>query len=270
MRRAKPGRRSKPARLYFRKPRHGGEGQWVILDRNANGHRVEIGTGASEPDCATAQKKFSEYLAEKHRPNFGAGHPAEVLITDALVIYAEHMAERGAGGDNLPSSLVHLGEYFASNHVSDLTPVLCEQYVPWRIGKGDARTGNKPYRVLKPVTARNDLVVLEAALRFAVRNHKLTYSPPIAKPAASEPRVRSLTRSEAARLLAAALGWDQHGRRHRARINRHLARFIITGLHTGTRKDRIQRLMWMENLQGGWIDLERGVLELSGNLGDDV
>src|SRR5262249_6088077 len=44
------------------------------------------------------------------------------------------------------------------------------------------------------------------------------------------------------------------------RINRHLARFILIGLYTGTRKDRIFRLQWVENLQGGWIDLTRGML----------
>ena len=47
-----------------------------------------------------------------------------------------------------------------------------------------------------------------------------------------------LSRDEAARLLAAALGWDQHGRRHHKRINRHLARFILTGIYSGTRSDR--------------------------------
>jgi integrase len=72
--------------------------------------------------------------------------------------------------------------------------------------------------------------------------------------------VRFLTRPEVARLILAALGWDQHGKRHRKRINRYLARLILIGLYTGTRRDRILQLQWVENLHGGWVDLERGIL----------
>ena len=56
------------------------------------------------------------------------------------------------------------------------------------------------------------------------------------------------------------MGWDRHGNRHKARINRHLARFILIGLYTGTRHDAILRLQWMPNVDGGWVDLPSGVL----------
>jgi integrase len=250
-------RRSRGPQLYLRGPRRkGGQRRWVILDPDARPR--EISTGAFGDDRATAEKKLADYLAKKHKPNFGGGHPAEVLIADALAFYAEHMEQRDAGGDNLPSSLVQLGEYFHGWSVAQITPLACEQYVPWRLAKGNALT--KAPRPIKPATARNDLVVLDAALRFCVKNQQLAYSPPIPKPDPSEPRVRFLTRSEAARLPAAALGWDQYGYRHRRRINWRLARLILIGLHTGTRRGRITRLQWVENLEGGWFDLERGVL----------
>ena len=63
-----------------------------------------------------------------------------------------------------------------------------------------------------------------------------------------------------AALLAGARGWDQSGVRHRTKINRHLARFILIALYTGTRHDAILRLQWMPNVEGGWIDLAAGVL----------
>lgn len=69
-----------------------------------------------------------------------------------------------------------------------------------------------------------------------------------------------LSRNEAAALLAGALGWDRKGRRHKTKINRHLARFILVALYTGTRHDAILRLQWMPNLVGGWIDLDSSVL----------
>ena len=130
----------------------------------------------------------------------------------------------------------------------------------WRISQGDVRfTVNEARRgrSLKPSTARNDLIVLQGAQNYCFANRKLTHVVKITKPQASSPRPRMLSRDEAARLLAAALGWDQHGRRYHKRINRHLARFLLIGLYSGTRSDRIRRLQWVENMQGGWVDLEK-------------
>ena len=164
------------------------------------------------------------------------------------------------------TSLVRLGAFFTGKRVCDLTPKLCQDYVEWRIRQGDVRGSNKwkqkapTQRLFKTTTARNDLIVLDAAQRYCWRNHKLTQFVPIIKPPASKARLRFLSTSEAARLLAATLGWDQHGRRHHRRINRHLARLVLIGLYTGTRRDRITRLQWVENLAGGWVDLERGIL----------
>jgi integrase len=262
MRRSKRGRPAKGARLYVR------DNRFVILDQGPDGRRREIGTGASAGDRAAAEKALAAYLAEKHVPDFGSGHPSEVLITDVLAYYAEHHAPKVVRRDSLARSLTVLGDFFATKTANDMTPQLCDQFVDWRIHLGDARGSNKweprgpnTSRILKPATARNDLTVLQAALRFAWQNRKITQAMPVAKPPPSEPRVRSLTRPEAARLLLGALGWDlRTGERHSQRINRYLARFILIGFYTGTRSGRIRRLQWVENLQGGWVDLERGVL----------
>jgi integrase len=48
--------------------------------------------------------------------------------------------------------------------------------------------------------------------------------------------------------------------RHRPKINRHLARFILLAIYTGTRHDAILKLQWMPNVEGGWIELTSGVL----------
>jgi integrase len=74
------------------------------------------------------------------------------------------------------------------------------------------------------------------------------------------PRQRHLSRKEVAALLAGALGWDGQRKRHPAKINRHLARFILIALYTGTRHDAILHLRWRPNTDGGWIDLASGVL----------
>ena len=47
---------------------------------------------------------------------------------------------------------------------------------------------------------------------------------------------------------------------HRMKINRHLARFILIALYTGTRHNAILRLRWVPNTDSGWIDLASGVI----------
>jgi integrase len=183
-----------------------------------------------------------------------------------LAVYGEAKIGKVFRADQLALSLLMLGEFWTGLTVNDITEEKCEAYVDWRINRGDARGSNQwrkkgiTARKLNPTTARNDLIVLQAAIRHCWKNRKLTQVVPVHKPKASQPRPRMLTTSEAARLLAAALGFDQHGIRRPRRINRHLARFILIGLYTGTRHDRILRLQWIENLQGGWVDLAKGIL----------
>ena len=151
-------RRSKGVQLYLRPARRrGGQNRWVILD--PEGRPRERSTGALEPDRATAERALAAYLAAKHTPNFGSGNPAEVLITDGLAFYAADKAERGGRDCNLAGSLINLGTFFADKCWSELTPLLCHQYVDWRISQGDRRT--LALRPLKATTARNDLIVLE-------------------------------------------------------------------------------------------------------------
>jgi integrase len=267
------GRRSKGAQLYLRDAkRPGGARRWVILDRKANGERIERSTGALESDRATAEKAFGEYLAAKHVPDFGEGRPDQALIADVLAVYGEAKVGKVTRGDTLALTLIRLGEFWAGKTVNDITKERCEDYVDWRINLGDARGSNKWHqkqhntpRQLKPTTARNDLLTLKAAIRHCWQNRRLTQVVPVHMPPPAEARPRMLTTNEAARLLAGALGWDEHGRRHHRRINRHVARFIVTGLYTGTRHDRLLRLQWVENLQGGWVDLKKGVLHRKGS-----
>ena len=41
---------------------------------------------------------------------------------------------------------------------------------------------------------------------------------------------------------------------------RHMARFILIGLYTGSRSDVIKRLHWVESLTDPWVDLDKGVI----------
>ena len=247
----------KGPRIKLRKPRRRGESyRWVILDRDACGRRVERKTGASAPSRAGAQelrsdaeKAFADYLGRKHKPEFGSGDPAQVRIADVLSFYGSEHAPTVVRAETLADAIENLGRFWTDDMVSAITPKRCSDYVTWR--------GS-------PSMARNDLLTLQAALNFAHAHRKLKHKIAVTKPKPPKKRIRWLTRSEAAALLAGALGWDKKGVRHHDKINYKLARFIITGYRSGTRKTRILRLQWVESLSSGWIDLDRGILHRRG------
>jgi integrase len=182
-----------------------------------------------------------------------------VLVADALSEYGELHAPKTRRPDLIGGAIGKLVDFFADRTVATVTGASCEAYVKWRTSQTDARA-KKGGKSIKGATARRELVVLGAALRWCWKEGKLDRPVPVSLPPQAEPRERHLIRSEAAWLLAAALGWDRNGVRHKAKINRHLARFILVGLYTGTRHDAILRLQWLPNVTGGHVDLEAGVI----------
>jgi integrase len=151
-----------------------------------------------------------------------------------LSFYGTEHAPTVVRADTLADAIENLGEFWGDDMVSAITPKRCDDYVTWRGSKS---------------MARNDLLTLQAALNFAHEHRKLLHKIAVTKPKPPKKRVRWMIRSEVAALLLGALGWDPYGVRHRDKINRKLARFIITGYCTGTRKDRILRLQWVESLR---------------------
>jgi len=246
-------RRSKGARLWLRK-RTGRAAQWVILD---NG--LEIRTGAGEGDICAAENSLASYLAKKRRPDFGDGHPSHVLIADVLAEYGEFHGPTTRRPDLIGGAISKLVDHFGDRRADAITSVTCQEYVRWRIQQFDARA-KRAGKPVKASTARRELVVLAAALAWCWKEGKIDRLIPVVLPSQSDPRERHLSRGEVAALLAGALGWDGHGTRHRSKINRHLARFILIGLYTGTRHDAILHLRWNPNTDGGWIDLAAAVI----------
>ena len=246
-------RREKPPRLYLR-ARSGRERAWVILNSGK-----EIGTGAGEKNVRAAEAALEEYLGSKRHANFGRGHPASVLIDDVLAEYGDNHAPTTRRADLIGIAMDHLLGFFSGKTCASVTNANCIDYVRWRTAQADRRAKRNGRRI-KASTARRELVVLSAALRWCWREGKLDRPIPVSLPPQAGPRERHLSRREAAALLAGALGWDREGKRHRAKINRHLARFILLAIYTGTRHDAILRLQWIPNTMGGWIDLNSGVL----------
>lgn len=254
-----------PPRLYLR-DRRGRTAVWVILH---NGR--EISTGAAATNNGKAHAAFADYLGRTHVPQFGSSDPAQILIADVLATYAEQRAPRTRRRDLIAGAIRKLDEFFGERTCATITAAACNDYVDWRTDQASKRS--KIGARIKPASAGRELVVLSAALHWAWKNRLLDRPLSVTFPPRSPRRERHLSRSEAARLIAGALGFyqvrwsDRASRREHARwqrnpdrINRHVARFILLGLYTGTRHDAILQLQWQPNTAGGHVDLADQVL----------
>lgn len=271
-----PGRKPKPPRLHLRE-REGRSSIWVILDRGR-----EVSTGCSEEDTRGAEDHFKEYLAGKHVTTVGTRDFTRLSVADVLTFYAA--AKRPADGtpekvtrryNEMVAFIETLNEWWGAKFVADIRGETCRHYVDWRTSQPlrRAKSAEALKKRVSTATARRELEVLRAAVNLYHAEFTLPSVPKITLPEKSVPRDRWLTRSEAAALLWACLGWRRdagtgrwskiqtEGIRKQTRTRRaHISRFILLGLYTGTRHEAIERLQWHANVEGGWIEIERGLI----------
>jgi hypothetical protein len=132
--------------------------------------------------------------------------------------------------------------------LSEVKGSTCRAYVEWRAGKPWAKAKRSTRTVTKS-TARRDLQTLQAAINHYHKENTLESVPLVTLPEKSPARERWLTRSEVATLLWSAL---------REPKARHLARFILIGIYTGTRHRGILVCVGWPTRKGGWIDVDHG------------
>lgn len=244
-----------PARLWLRK-RADRDATWIILDGGE-----QISTGCSAGERQAAEEALADHLAQRRLRERRRGDPATVRLADVLNLYVSERAPLLARADIVasvvPMLLAHAGDSF----VDAIDAKWCAAYVAKRVaGKIAPEIIRKGHRLPTSASVARDLEVLSAALGFAVDAKMLAYRPKVPKPAPSRPRFIFMTRDEAARLLWAA--WrchniDQDGRR--IYTSRHLCRFILTGLYTGTRPGTILNSSFAAASGRSFIDIERGV-----------
>jgi len=223
-------RRAKGPRLYERR-RKGRPPVWTIRDGLDEITLGPISRGEADLELAA-------YLERKHRPA-GPARAEELTVSQALTIYAEEHARSAGDPARIGYAILALESFWRDLTVADVKGATCRRY---------AKTRDRA-----PATIRRELSTLRAALNYCAREGYLLQAPLVWLPPKPAPRERWLTRDEAARLLRAARALDRRGR--------HLARFIIAGLYTGSRRDTILGLrLDQPSTEGGWIDTERGVI----------
>lgn len=230
-------RHRKPARLYLRNRNRGQI--WFIVD----GPR-EVCTGCAATDVAGANKALERYLADSYKPPV-TSRGGDLLVNEVLAYYAKERMPHTARPDAIRVSIAPLMEFWAGKPISEIKGQSCRDYAVFR----------QKWSSVAVSTARHDLVNLRAALGFYHAEHTLDAMPVVTLPAKAAPRERWLDRGEIARLLWAA--W-------RDKRHRHVARFVLIGFYTGTRSKAITDLRWLPSTDGGWFDLDTGLLYRKG------
>jgi integrase len=241
---------AKGPRLWWRRGAKGPDGKrrdgyWIIKDDE---RRVSTGirsARAGKPPQA-AQDALARYILEQRQaPRERHSAAASVEVADVIAIYAADCAPKQARPQEVAGRLNALLSWWGDKKLSDVTGRTCRAYAVYRD---------------KPV-ARRELEDLRAAIRHHRQEGLCREVVEVVLPERGAARERWLTRSEAARLLWAASRYrETQGPRKGQRTRRHIARFIIVALYTGTRASAICRASLGHVSAGsGYFDLEHGI-----------
>jgi integrase len=233
--------RSKGPRLYLRtdpdeKP------VWIIRDG-----RNRVSTGFGPLDSERAQKALAEYIAQKYEPPRERGRdPDQVRVADLVAMYSAEAGLTVKSPKDLQQRMLAILGHFGRMRVSEVTGPECRAYA---MERGSASM------------ARRELEDLRAAINLHHRRGLLSAPVSVMLPPKAQPRERWLTRPEAAKLLWAAWRYRevQKGRPTGRRSRQHVARFILTGLYTGTRSGAICGAALTKAIGRGYVDLDAGL-----------
>lgn len=215
---------------------------WVIGD----GKRT-VRTGCREGEVEAAQRKLADYILAKHEPARARDRDADQIdVADVIAVYSEDVAKGHARPKEALARLERLNEHFGAMKLSAITGAACRAYVAKKGAKGGAR---------------RELEDLRAAVKHYHAEGFVTNPPVVRLPDRGAPRERWLTRDEAAQLLWAAWRLRQvyRGEATRRATAKHIARFILVALYTGTRAGAVCGAAIRPTIGRGYVDLESGL-----------
>lgn len=234
--------RSKGARLYLRAATLKEPARWIIRDGS---HSERTGFGAHER--AQAEQRLADYIAAKYQPARTRDRsPAQIEIDDVLNIYLADVAPKKARPREVGLRCLALLDFFGGKRLDQIDGALCRSYV--------AKRGSVS-------AARRELEDLRAAINHHRKEGLCSEIVEIVLPPKAAARDRYLTREEAAKLVWAAWRYRETQKGHETgRASRkHVARFILVGLYTGTRAGAICGASLTPSIGRGYVDLEAGV-----------
>ena len=245
----------KGARLWLRPARRDKSGaivenaRWIIKDGE---HQFSAGCGAG--DSEEAERKLAAYLAEKYEPERRERPLSQISVADVIRIYLDDVAPGQARPEKAAERAERLLSFFGAKTLEDITGKLCREYIAARAGQGRSNKGAGG-------GAKRDLEDFRAAIRYHAKLGLHRGVIMVTLPQRGSARQRWMTRDEAAALLWTC--WrtreTQEGQPTAKRPLRHLCRFLLLGLYTGSRPGAILSASWDRAPGRSWIDLENGI-----------
>ena len=248
-------RRSKGARLWLRPARRKSgrlvaSAVWIIVDGDRH-----VATGCFKDQAREAEQRLAAYIADKYRPSRHARDIDHIDIADVLSVYLEDCGPRVADQPKLERAVGWLNDYWGGKMLSEVTAAECRAYARFRGKTGGTRT---------------DLETLRAAINHHAKENLHHGTVRVTLPPKGPPRDRWLTRDEAARLVWACWRYREQQTVHRGRKKgqpvetdkrplRHLARFILIGLYTGTRASAIASASPYRETGHSFVDIDQGI-----------
>ncbi|WP_262029241.1 tyrosine-type recombinase/integrase [Microvirga sp. Mcv34] len=269
-------RRGEPY-LWLRDGRIGSDGiergaLYIIMHK---GKQV-AGTGCGPGQEQEALEALEDYKASLHQPVTLKNQPAhKVAIADVISRYLDAKKGQVKRIEEYGQRAVVLLEWWGERTLADIDSVTCAEYVahragtPWKAhaklgtgkdGKPARRGHSRPVkaRTVSAAGARRELEDLRAAVNLAIADGLTREMVKVTLPDKSNGRERWLARHEAARMLLAA--WRkrefQKGRETDKYCARHVARFLLVGLRTGTRAGAICAASFIPEIGKPWVELK--------------
>ncbi|HWX89267.1 MAG TPA: hypothetical protein VNY75_03105 [Rhizomicrobium sp.] len=222
---------------------------WIIRD----GETIR-GTGCYERDRSGAEVKLAEYLLGKHDPAKeieSVGNPNQAKIADVISVEMRRISARTdlavVRKNEFINLFQNLANWFAENdthYVGQLNGKIQRRYAVERGFRSAA------YR---------DLKLLAGAINRNITDEhggvQTKFRPVL--PEASQPRKGFFkTRDEAARFIRTA--WRMRRKGTGEYQWRHIARYALVGLYTGSRHTDICNAALMPTIGRGYVDTETG------------
>jgi integrase len=247
-------RRSKGARLWLRPARRDKAGTithaatWLILDAGK-----QYPTECADSEVERAERTLAEHIAKKHQPTRKEQDIEKIDVADVLSIFIDDRPDlyiEHAGAQRYLARMERIEDFFGDLKLSEINRNKCNEYVKKRGKKGGAR---------------RDLEDLRSAISHHADEGFHRGIVKVKLPKKGPPRDRWLTRKEAATLLwecwraREVQTWSGRDVITDKRPLRHVARFILIGLYSGTRAGAIASASPIPAIGRSYVDLENGV-----------
>ncbi len=239
----------KPPRLWLKPEERDNAGKlthvamWYIKDGD---HRESTGCGESDADGAVAA--LVAYISRRHveEASKGCRRADQIPVADVIAFYLREVVEKHARPNETKARLGTILDHFGEMMLSEVNGDTCREFA------GNQKTDS---------AARRALEDFRAAIKLHRKEGKCSDVVEVVVPPRRPHRERWLTRSEVARLIWRAWRYRevQKGCPTDKRPRRHVARFILVALYTGTRASPICEAATRPTVGRGWIDFDSGV-----------